>query len=230
MSRVSKPTESLATDQSAVASAEPEPRVSRRSKRAAILEAATREFARTGYRASKWSDVADTVGIGSTALYHYFVSKDHCLFTIMADVLRDNRDHFNQLQREQPDPRAVIEAAMRHPFAGGDLAAVQHQLIMAEMHLLSRDHRGPDREHEAYLEARVYAHDIVRDWTRYLERCMRDGSVPEQDPHLLARALIGLSSYVFSWYSPGGRVSAEAVADALVAHALAVTFRSAELL
>jgi AcrR family transcriptional regulator len=200
------------------------PRPSSRSKRAAILETATREFARTGYRASKWSDIADAVGIGSTALYHYFVSKDHCLFTIMASVLRDNRDHFDTLQRAGVEPRDVIDAAMRHPFAGGELAAVRHRLIMAEMNLLAREHSGPAPEREAYIEARGYAHDIVRDWTRYLERCMRDGSVPAQDPHLLARALIGLVSYVFAWYVPGGGVSEEAVSNALVAQAIAVAF------
>jgi AcrR family transcriptional regulator len=216
----------MAVDRAPQIRTETVPRASSRSKRAAILETATREFARAGYRASKWSDIADAVGIGSTALYHYFVSKDHCLFTIMAGVLRDNRDHFDALQREGAEPRQVIEDAMRHPFAGGDQAAVRHQLIMAEMNLLARDHTGPAPEREAYLEARGYAHDIVRDWTRYLERCMREGSVPPQDPHLLARALIGLVSYVFAWYVPGANVSAEALSDALVAHALALAFHS----
>jgi AcrR family transcriptional regulator len=215
-------------DHATQARTETPPRPSSRSKRAAILESATREFARTGYRASKWSDIADAVGIGSTALYHYFVSKDHCLFTIMADVLRDNRDHFDTLQREGSEPREVIVAAMRHPFEGGDQAAVRHQLIMAEMNLLALDHAGPEPEREAYLRARSYAHDIVRDWTRYLEQCMREGSVPHQDPHLLARALIGLVSYVFAWYVPGAAASADAVSDALVAHALAVAFRSGD--
>jgi hypothetical protein len=121
----------------------------------------------------------------------------------------------------------VIDAAMRHPFAGGDQATVRHQLIMAEMNLLGLDHTGPGPEREAYLEARAYAHDIVRDWTRYLERCMREGTVPQQDPHLLARALIGLVSYVFAWYVPGASVSAEAVSNALVAHALAIAFHPA---
>src|SRR3977135_2835646 len=81
---------------------------SSRSKRDLILATATADFARGGYRASKWSDVADSVGIGSTALYHYFLSKDHCLFTIMAEVLRDNRDYFNAIGRENDEPRAVI--------------------------------------------------------------------------------------------------------------------------
>src|SRR5258708_10379245 len=96
-------------------------RPSPRSKRELILATATADFARIGYRASKWSDVADAVGIGSTALYHYFVSQDHCLFTIMADVLRDNRDFFDELQRTQPRPEALVEAANPQPFPGRHL-------------------------------------------------------------------------------------------------------------
>src|SRR5712675_293754 len=86
-------------------------RPSPRSKRELILATATADFARTGYRASRWSDVADAVGIGSTALYHYFVSKEHCLFTIMAETLHEDRDFFDAAQRASDDPRIVIASA-----------------------------------------------------------------------------------------------------------------------
>src|SRR5882757_2431386 len=109
----------MAVDRATQTSTEPVPRPSGRSKRAAILETATREFARTGYRASKWSDIAEAVGIGSTALYHYFVSKEHCLFRIMADTLRENRDFFEAAQKASDDPREVIGAAVGHVFDGG---------------------------------------------------------------------------------------------------------------
>ena len=47
---------------------------SSRSKRAAILETATELFGREGYEDSKWADVAESVGIGSTAVYDDFES------------------------------------------------------------------------------------------------------------------------------------------------------------
>jgi TetR/AcrR family transcriptional regulator, cholesterol catabolism regulator len=171
--------------------------------------------------------VADSVGIGSTALYHYFVSKEHCLFTIMAEVLRDNRDYFEVISRETDEPRAVITAAMRHPFEGGDAAADRHRVVMAEMHVLSLGHSGPQPEHEAYLDARGYAHDIVHAWTRYFGALMRTGKIPAQDPHLLARAVIGLSAYPFAWYGPTTDVPLEHLRETVVAHALAVVFNSA---
>ena len=55
-----------------------------RSKRALILTAAIEKFGKDGYEHTKWATIADQVGIGQTALYHYFESKAHCLLTIMS--------------------------------------------------------------------------------------------------------------------------------------------------
>src|SRR5947207_7898871 len=67
---------------------------SSRSKREEILLTATRYFGENGYEATKLADVAAAVGIGSTALYHYFESKLHCLYVIMADALEFFRSEF----------------------------------------------------------------------------------------------------------------------------------------
>jgi AcrR family transcriptional regulator len=47
------------------------------AKRAEILDAATDRFGRDGYEDTKWADIAADVGVGPTALYHYFESKQH---------------------------------------------------------------------------------------------------------------------------------------------------------
>jgi TetR/AcrR family transcriptional regulator, cholesterol catabolism regulator len=53
------------------------------AKRAEILAAATQRFGRDGYEDTRWADIAADVGVGPTALYHYFESKQHCLYVIM---------------------------------------------------------------------------------------------------------------------------------------------------
>src|SRR3982751_2275571 len=79
------------------------PRTSSRSKRADILRVATAIFGRDGYEHSKWADVAAEVGIGSTALYHYFESKLHCLYVIMADALEADLKDFERITNESED-------------------------------------------------------------------------------------------------------------------------------
>jgi AcrR family transcriptional regulator len=208
------------------ADADHQPRQSKRSKRSSILAAATEEFAKNGYRATRWSDVANTVGIGQTALYHYFVSKEHCLFRIMADAMREHRDIFDAAQKASDDPREVISVGLGHVIDADKPTQVRNRVLAAELSLLVHDHDGPKREHDAYLEARSYSRDVVRDWTRYLESCMRDGRIPaSQDPYLLVRGLLGLSSSVFIWYDPRtADIPAKTVRDSIVAHAMAMTF------
>ncbi len=65
-----------------------------------ILEVATQYFGEHGYEDTKWADVAAAVGIGSTALYHYFESKLHCLYVIMADTLEWFQSEFDRITSE----------------------------------------------------------------------------------------------------------------------------------
>ena len=58
-----------------------------RSKRRMILDAAIDNFGGVGFEHTKWATIASQVGIGQTALYHYFESKVHCLLTIMSTEL-----------------------------------------------------------------------------------------------------------------------------------------------
>ena len=68
-----------------------------RSKRSRILTAAIDSFGKDGYERTKWAKIADEVGIGQTALYHYFESKAHCLLTIMSMELDRSLEKFREV-------------------------------------------------------------------------------------------------------------------------------------
>ena len=74
------------------------------AKGAEILDAATRRFGRDGYESTKWADIASDVGVSPTALYHYFESKQHCLFVIMGAALADFHARFEHLAGSDPPP------------------------------------------------------------------------------------------------------------------------------
>jgi AcrR family transcriptional regulator len=60
--------------------------VSSEEKRRLILAAAVRVFARSGYHASRVSDIAEEAGVAHGLLYHYFPSKEE----VLATVFREN--------------------------------------------------------------------------------------------------------------------------------------------
>jgi AcrR family transcriptional regulator len=196
-------------------------RRSARSKHDAILDAAIEAFGRDGYEDSKWADVAKSVGIGSTALYHYFESKLHCLYVIMADTLEVRLAQFQADTREATDYRAALETVLRAGFDLSDHEVLCHRVLVAEQALLAV-HRTSPREEEARQVARARTRDLEFVWATFLARAMEQGAVPEADPRLLTRAVLGLHNSVWHWYRTGGDLSLEQVADFFVARCLAV--------
>ena len=88
-----------------------------RSKRALILTAAIEKFGKDGYEHTKWATIADQVGIGQTALYHYFESKAHCLLTIMSLELRRSLEAVREVTADVDRADKALEAAIAAPSA-----------------------------------------------------------------------------------------------------------------
>src|SRR6266576_1652867 len=86
------------------------------AKREEILRAATLRFGRDGYEDTKWADIARDVGVGPTALYHYFESKQHCLFVIMEEAITMFRTRFDEVIEGHPDPLEALPAVLADTF------------------------------------------------------------------------------------------------------------------
>src|SRR3954465_1579361 len=204
----------------------PQPRTNRgqpssRSKRAAIVETATDLFGREGYEDSKWADVAKSVGIGSTALYHYFESKLHCLYEIMAEALEADREKFERITAEHDQFVEALTAVLEGAFALSEHEVLRNRLLVSEQVLVGV-HRTSAREEEARQLARTRTRDLEFAWATFLARGMQQGAIPEGDPRLLTRAILGLYNSVFHWYRPRGGLELSDVADFYVKRCLAV--------
>src|ERR1700758_457642 len=81
-----------------------------------ILRRATAYFGVKGCEATKLADVAAAVGIGSTALYHYFESKLHCLYAIMADALEFFGSEFERETNAHDDYLEALLAVLRGSY------------------------------------------------------------------------------------------------------------------
>src|SRR5215210_1896356 len=199
----------------------PKPRSSSRSKREEILRVATQHFGREGFEDSKWAAVAAEVGVGSTALYHYFESKLHCLYVIMADTLQANLEQFEADTRDATDYPAALQAVLRAGFDVTEQQVLCNRVLVAEQARLAA-HRTSPREEEARARARARTRDMEFAWATFLARAMEQGAIPEADPRLLTRAVLGLHNSVWHWYRPGGDLSLAEVSDFYVARCLAI--------
>src|SRR3954469_18469578 len=105
---------------------------SSRSKRDDILYAAIEHFGQHGYEHTKWADIAKQVGIGSTALYHYFESKLHCLYEIQAIAVAADRAKFDNATAEHDDFTDALKAALNSAFELTDHDVLRNRVLVAE--------------------------------------------------------------------------------------------------
>jgi TetR/AcrR family transcriptional regulator, cholesterol catabolism regulator len=198
-----------------------QPRTSARSKRADILRVATAIFGRDGFEHSKWADVAAEVGIGSTALYHYFESKLHCLYVIMADALEEDLRYVERITSESDDHVTALVTILRKLYDLDEQDVLRNRVLVSEQFLVGI-HRESLREEEARQMARARMRDLEFAWATFLARGMEQGVIPEADARLLTRAVLGLHNSVWHWYRPRGALTLEEVSDFYVRRCLAV--------
>src|SRR5207253_4844325 len=101
-------------------------------KKEQILDVAIDYFGRYGYEDTKWADVAAAVDIGSTALYHYFESKQHCLYEIMACTVADVRARFDRIVAAQPDWNEALVELLVDGFVLDDRDVLRRRVLLAE--------------------------------------------------------------------------------------------------
>ena len=194
---------------------------SSRSKHEEILATATEYFGKQGYEYTKWADIAEAVGVGSTALYHYFESKLHCLYEIQAEAVAADREKFDRVIAEHDDFAEALTAALTAAYDLTELEVQRNRVLVAEQALVGM-HRTSAREEEARQLARSHMRDLEFAWATFLTRGMEQGAIPQADPRLLARAILGLYNSVWHWYRPRGSLSLEEVREFFVARCLAV--------
>ena len=70
-------------------------------KRALILAAAVKVFARSGYHTSRVGDIAEEAGVAHGLLYHYFSSKDEVLLTVFSENWSDLLVRFEAVESSE---------------------------------------------------------------------------------------------------------------------------------
>jgi AcrR family transcriptional regulator len=193
-----------------------------------ILAVAAERFAQQGYEDTKWADIAAAVGIGTTALYHYFESKEHCLFTIMEQVLAEHCVRFERIVGRAGEFADTLVEVLYDLFDVSEEDVLRNRLLVVEQSLLHIPHPAP-RGEAARKAAQARSRDLEFAWGAFLSRGMQQGVIADQPARLLTNAVLGLTNGVWHWYRPGRGRSLDDVAAIYVRRTLAMLGLPTEL-
>ena len=192
----------------------------RGNKRDLILYEATDRFDQNGYVRTKWSELADAVGLGSASLYHYFDSKRHLLHEIQAGALETERQKLKRLTTGRKDFGPTLPIVLNGLFDLSSYDIVRNRIVVAGEALVGVPCDSP-RTEDARRQVRGIMSEIELAWATFLIRGMEQKTIPEADARLLTRAVLGIYRSIWRWYRPGGPTTLEGVRGFFVERLLA---------
>jgi TetR/AcrR family fatty acid metabolism transcriptional regulator len=161
-------------------------------KRDRILKAAVRVFARSGFHATRVSEVAKAAGVADGTIYLYFKSKEELLFSLFEDRVEKLLTYMrDELPKEEGAParlRAVINMQLGLLENERELAEVITVIIRQSTRLL-KEFAAP--RFLAYLDA--------------IAKIIAEGQAAgdfrkDVSPHIVARAVFGaLDGITLTW-------------------------------
>jgi TetR/AcrR family transcriptional regulator, cholesterol catabolism regulator len=183
----------------------------RAARRAELLAAAAKVFAKRGYAATTVREVADAAGILGGSLYYHFDSKESMVDEILSTFLDDMWAGFERVLAADLGARETVEALIAESFRCIDEHRPAVVIYQQESQYLvaSMDRFG-------YLADSWRRHQDM--WQGLLERGMADGDFrADLDPALAYRFIRDAVWVAATWYRPGERMPAGEVAKQYLA-------------
>ena len=175
-----------------------------RERRRAVLETAARLICAKGYEATSVQDIADACKLTKAGLYYYIRSKE--------DLLREIQSYGMDIFEERvllpvqaiADPLERLKVCMERNI----------HLVTEEW---SKEVTIILHEHETLTgAARQQINARKKRYVDFLETAFaeaaREGRIRPVEPTVAAFSFLGMILWIYKWYRPGGRISADRLA------------------
>jgi TetR/AcrR family transcriptional regulator, cholesterol catabolism regulator len=174
-------------------------------RRQALIDAAAKLFAERGYEQTSIGGLSEATGLAAGGIYHYTSSKEGLLIAICDELLDPLLEQARAIAATDATPdehlRELLRAWLLHIESH-----IPHMLVFGqERHTIEREPqwRAVRRKRKAFEQ--------ILDGV--LVRGEAEGSMAFEDRGLALLALLGMVNYSPQWLKPGGRRSAEEIAD-----------------
>lgn len=205
------PTELLDRDSSARTRETTNPR--KELVREQLIDIAAELFDSRGYAQTGINEIAQALGLGRSAVYHYFRNKEEILAALVESEALTPSHRLQQLMAEpglSPSERlrrAVVDGIVRRLSPGSRF------ILISRLEMQIPEALGP-----LYNQGR-------RDIFEFYVRCISDGIAGGEfrnvDPKISAFAVIGMANWTSRWYSPAGSKTPTEIGEMIADLALA---------
>jgi AcrR family transcriptional regulator len=180
-----------------------------KDRRLQLMDHAAKLFAERGYHPTSVADIVESLGVGKGVFYWYFSSKEE----LLAEILRESHQALRRRQQQaigdEPNPVVRIELGIRASIEW----FLEHRKSFTLFQFAASDER--------FAPVLRRNHDVaIADTVRHIKEAIVDGLIADQNPEMLAEAMVGsinqlTQTYVFERSEPVDRTTEGAVAFCL---------------
>ncbi|MBI2168213.1 MAG: TetR/AcrR family transcriptional regulator [Actinobacteria bacterium] len=178
-------------------------------RRAQLMLEGARLFAERGYHPTSVQEIVATLGVGKGVFYWYFSSKEEFFLEILRAAQTDLRRRQQAAIADETDPIRRVELGIEESLRW------------------FREHREMFNLFQFAITQEKFAPVLrqgqqvaVGDVVRHVKEAIVEGRIRDQDPELLAQAIVGVMSHLARTYLYERDESVEAVADGAKAFCL----------
>lgn len=178
-----------------------------------LIDIAAELFDSKGYVQTSINDIAQALGLGRSAVYHYFRNKEEMLAALVeSEALTPS----HRLQELMAEPGLSASERLRRAIVDG---IVRRLSSGSRFILLSRlETQIPEALGPLYNQGRRHIYD-------FYVHCISDGIASGEfrtvDPKVTAFAVIGMANWTSRWYSPSGAKTPLEIGEIIADMALA---------
>ena len=181
--------------------------------RQALIDSALELFGSRGYAVTSVQEITEAAGVTKGAFYHHFESKEDLLALIHDQFLDLQLAMLREALLRDEDPAARLRELLRALLA----TTARYQANVTVFYLERRHLTG-----ERFEAMRRKRDEFDRLFLQVIERGIDEGKFRgDLDARIAGLGILGMCAWVHQWYRPGGRYTAEEIADIFSEMALA---------
>ena len=169
-----------------------------------ILNEAIDLFYKHGYVKASIRDIVRAVGMSNSSVYNYFRTKDEVLFRIILDAGNDVLGELNKAVEKQTDPVERLREMILRQVHFSLSEYKRMKIYLEEQYQLP-----PDLRRKAGKQHREI-YDLYHARIRELDE---KGLLYPVDKAVATFSIFAMMNWIYRWFNPKGRLSAEEVAN-----------------
>jgi AcrR family transcriptional regulator len=173
----------------------------RRPDRNTVADVVAELISEGGPDTLSFNDAAEKLSVSRATLYRTLPTKEHLLAVLLERSMAEMNQLVAETLKNIENPREQLLA----------LVELQIDAAIRMRGYMPLFFGQGDMPAETYAHWQGWVRDFEQGWVKVVRRNMDAGAIPEGDPVITARLLLGATLWVSRWYRPEDRFTPDAI-------------------